>query len=845
MISKKTKALVAGALAATMTLTSVISSFASAAGQGSLYKYGGKPGERSKAEKFGDDTYAKRFLSLYDDVITNGAENGYLSKTNKGKAADSFGVPYHAIETLIIEAPDYGHVTTSEAMSYIVWVAAMRDKIGKDGVDGATATKDLTKAWSTLEAMVPGFGPNGMQKGIWSQTKLSAQYAPERQDPKEYPVTQDASNTGENPLYTSLKSAYGSDAGQYLMHWLADVDDWYGFGGSAVGAKGPFTFINTFQRGEEESCWETVPHPSIEEKKYGNATQGVKGVFATGEVAAQWSYTNAPDAEDRGLQAVYAANKWGVGDATVTGLAGKMGDQLRNDMFDKYYKEIGCQLVSKDSSGGSGVKGQHFLRAWYSAWGGAIDGTWAWQIGASHMHQFYQNPLAAYALLYDSGMKAGMKSAGAVADYEKSFERQMEMYLWLQSPQGPIAGGCTNSWNGRYEKYPSGTPTFYDMAYVAHPVYVDPGSNNWIGNQLWSVQRLAELYYYVKTDGDMYKKPIGGMTLEAALDKILSKWLDWFLSEVELNDDGSYAIPASVSWSGAPDTWNGAPSANSGLKATAVAWGSGDLGCVANLANAVMYYAKAKGVTSAQALAVTNHQGSGDAAARGLYMAKELLDRMWKNCRDNVGLSQPDINPSLVRFFDQEVHIPATYSGTMPDGSKIQAPATFLSLREQYKNDEDYARLKADYDNVDASLGEKTSGGDYGRDTTRETQFTYHRFWHACDLLMGYGGMYLLYPDMPVGGSTKVTTTEATTEKTTSGSLKAKLWGDANDNGEVTIDDVVAVRLYCLKPSVYPLNEQGYANALVVTGQATVQGNCAVTIQDFVVEKIKSLPIAG
>ncbi|MGN0677480.1 MAG: glycoside hydrolase family 48 protein, partial [Ruminococcus sp.] len=105
MVSKK-KALTAGVMAAALTASSVLPAAASAAGT------------RTKEEKFGDSTYAERFLSLYDDVITNGQENGYLSKTNT--ASGGFGVPYHAVETMIIEAPDYGHETTSEAMSYIV-----------------------------------------------------------------------------------------------------------------------------------------------------------------------------------------------------------------------------------------------------------------------------------------------------------------------------------------------------------------------------------------------------------------------------------------------------------------------------------------------------------------------------------------------------------------------------------------------------------------------------------------------------------------------------------------------------------------------------------------------------
>ena len=68
-----------------------------------------------------------------------------------------------------------------------------------------------------------------------------------------------------------------------------------------------------------------------------------------------------------------------------------------------------------------------------TSWGGALPSTgqnWAWQIGASHCHEFYQNPLAAYALLADDGLKAGMKTGSdAVTDYEESLKRQLEFYL--------------------------------------------------------------------------------------------------------------------------------------------------------------------------------------------------------------------------------------------------------------------------------------------------------------------------------------------------------------------------------------------------------------------------------
>ena len=87
MISKKNKALVSAALAAAVTASSMVPCFASA------------KGPRTKAEAFGDSTYAERFLSLYDDVVTNGEENGYLSSNNNG-GSGSFGVPYHAVETV-------------------------------------------------------------------------------------------------------------------------------------------------------------------------------------------------------------------------------------------------------------------------------------------------------------------------------------------------------------------------------------------------------------------------------------------------------------------------------------------------------------------------------------------------------------------------------------------------------------------------------------------------------------------------------------------------------------------------------------------------------------------------
>ena len=802
MISKKNKALAAGILAAAVSASSILPTMASAASSATA-----------------DATYAERFVSLYDDVITNGQANGYLSSNTNG--SDSFGIPYHAVETLIVEAPDYGHETTSEALSYIVWAASMRDVLGKNNSE-VSASNDLGKAWNTMEALIPGWSEAAKgssttvnYKSLWSQQRLKADSAPELDTPQEYP-TSNQGGDALNPLYDAFKSAYGSDNGYYLMHWLADVDDWYGYGGSSNPGTGDgsLTFINTFQRGKNESCFETVPHPSIEELKYGNSSDGIKGIFnGVGNVSAQYAFTNAPDAEDRAIQAIYFANQWGVDTGDISALAGKMGDQLRNDMFDKYYKEIGCQNIWTASSG---TKGQHFLMSWYTSWGGALGNyDWAWQIGCSHSHQFYQNPLAAYALLYDDSINAGMKSTGADSDYTESIKRQVEMYLWLQSANGPIAGGCTNSLNGRYEKYPSNTSTFYDMAYVEHPVYEDPGSNHWIGNQVWSVQRLVELYYYVKTNGDATNgMTFGGLSLEEALKTVIDRWANWFIDNVKFDytdEEGntlSYAIPSNLDWSGQPATWTGdySATANNGLTCTITSYGQSDIGCVSSLCNSLIYYAAAEGVDASAA----NTEDTSSTASKGLYLANKLLSKQWDKARDDIGLSITETNGSLKRVFEESVYIPTNYTGKMPDGSDLVNGATFSSIRKSYEKDATYQELKAYYE----------ENGD-----TKDFELNYHRFWHEGDALMSYGAMALLYPTVtPYDDDTSI------------------LWGDANVDGDVKISDAILILQNLADPETYPITAQGQINADVYLNGDGLNAQDALSIQKLLANQLTELP---
>nr|BAE94321.1 active phase-associated protein II [Gastrophysa atrocyanea] len=622
-----------------------------------------------------NNVYTTRFLTQYHKI--HNAASGYFSKE---------GVPYHAAETLLVEAPDYGHETTSETLSYYIWMEAMYGAIMND-------FGPFNKAWEVMEEfMIPVHGSQPTNSGY--NPSRPATYAAEHDTPNEYPSLVDSSvSVGQDPIYQELVSAYGT-SDIYAMHWLTDVDNIYGFGNTqgnceaGPSASGP-SFINTFQRGSQESVWKTIPQPCCDSFKYGGQNGFLDLFTKDNSYARQWKYTAAPDADARAVQAAFWASKWAQQNGklstitTTLSKAAKLGDYLRYAMFDKYFEKIGNCVGPWSCQAGWGKDSAHYLLGWYFAWGGSLDtqNGWAWRIGDGAAHFGYQNPLTAYALVNERNMQP--KGASAVSDWQISLDRQLEFYEWLQTSEGAFAGGATNSWNGRYDTPPSNLTanTFHGMFYDWEPVYHDPPSNRWYGMQPWSVDRLAQLYY---VSGNSRAK------------KMLDKWVKWVLSEITFNGN-KYSIPATLEWTGVPP--------NVHVRVTAH---TNDVGTASATARTLAYYA-AK---------------SGDKNAKNV--AKKLLDGMWALYQTDKGVSNSEIADTYGQF-QHEVYVPNGWYGQYPNGDVIQAPATFLSIRSWYKKDPQWSKVE-----------QHLNGGP-------APEFTFHRFWAQADVALSQGTYGMLF----------------------------------------------------------------------------------------------------
>ncbi|KQO18187.1 glycoside hydrolase family 48 protein [Paenibacillus sp. Leaf72] len=690
-----------------------------------------------------------RFLQMYDQI--KNPANGYFSPE---------GIPYHSIETLISEAPDYGHMSTSEAYSYWLWLETLYGHYTQDW-------SHLEAAWDNMEKYIipvnEGDGKEEQPTMSFYNPNSPATYADEKPFPDQYPVQLSGKYAaGKDPLDAELKATYGNNQ-TYLMHWLIDVDNWYNYG-NLLNPTHTSTYVNTFQRGEQESVWEAIPHPSQDNQTFGKTGEGFMSLFTKENQAPakQWRYTNATDADGRAVQVMYWAKELGYNNTAYLNKAKKMGDYLRYGMYDKYFQKIGSASGGTPTPG-TGKDASSYLMAWYTSWGGGLEqgaGNWAWRIGASHAHQAYQNPVAAYALsTQDGGLIPS--SATAQTDWNASLKRQLEFYTWLQSSEGAMGGGATNSWNGQYSAYPAGVSKFYGMAYDEAPVYHDPDSNTWFGFQVWPLERVAELYYILAENGDLSSENF------QMAKTVIQKWVDWTLDYVFVDErpvtdaDGYYLnaqgqrilggtnvnvatvaapgefwIPGGQEWNGQPDTWNGFSSytGNPTYHATTIN-PSQDVGALGTYVKALAFFAAG---TQAETGSLT------PLAAEAKEMAGKLLDTAW-TFNDGVGIVTEEQRADYNRYFTKEIYFPSGWTGTFGQGNALPGSGAVASdpakggngvyigyadLRPLIQQDPQWSYLSNLYN---TSWNNTTQTWDNGVPT-----FKYHRFWSQVDIATAY-----------------------------------------------------------------------------------------------------------
>jgi hypothetical protein len=725
--------------------------------------------------------YDQWFLNLYDD-ITN-TSNGYFSPQ---------GIPYHSVEELIVEAPDYGHETTSETYSYWLWLAADYGQVTGDWTEFNTA-------WSNMqEYMIPDAAE---QPGCSAyNASAPATYGPEEPSPSDYPVALNSSvPVGSDPLYAELDSTYGN-CDIYAPMWIMDTDNRYGFGQEENGTSTP-SWINSYQRGPEESVWDTIPQPDWDNLTYGENGSGYLDLFNNGggSFAAQYKYTDAPDADARLIQAAYWADQYATAQgnesqiASTLADAAKLGDYLRYSMFDKYFKQISA-ACSQDGSvacpaGTSKSNEDTYLMSWYYAWGGSTTGAWSWRISGTTIHEGYQNPLAAYALSTDSTLVP--LSPSAKSDWTTSLTTQLNMMQWLQSSQGGIAGGITNNWGGNYgdvSKPPSGDVTFDGMYYTPDPEYENPPSNQWFGYQTWPMERVAEYYY---------------ATGNAQAGGILSKWVSWAESVTSFNTStGAICLPNVLTWTGQPaesyttgTSSSAEPPANPGLDVS-VSGCSSDIGVSSSLAKVYMYYAARSGNTTAET------------------DAQNIIDVIHQFYGDTLGYSAPETRTDYANFTSafnttnyEGVYIPSGWSGTYPEvsGDITAADNTFLSIRPWYTS-------VPDYDEVQNYL----NGGS-------APVFNYHRFWAEVEVATAFQSFAYLFPSVapPASATPTVTVTNPGTQTGAIGTA---------DNVQIQATDSATGKTFSYSATDLPIGLSINASTGAISGKPTMAGSFTTTV---------------
>lgn len=700
-----------------------------------------------------------RFTQVYDMLMDT--SNGFFGPPAGNKA---FQFPYHARErAIIVEAPDWTHESVSETVSFWVKIEAWKTILTGD-------TTGLDKAWKTID---DHWVPN-QPWGDYTPEK-PASYVPDALRLEDTPMAASSAKTaGADPLYASLLAAYGSKS-VYLMHWLIDVDGDYGFknpDGSTTGV-----FVNNYQRGPVEDGLATITHPCYDDfANGGNSQYGWQSIYGRSidsytdgdenQYSKQANYSMAGDADVRAVGNIHQAVALAESSSVSTALkakASKMADYIRYTLYDKYF--IGD------------AAGCHYLLSWGCGFGvglpveGAPASYWGFRIGNSEIHHGYNGIDVAYAAR--AGGDLNPLAEGAKEMWSVSLDRQLELLRWLQSPEGPIAGGVTSSWRGRYLTPTDGrqNATFHGLYYNFSPSWFNPPSNNWIGFQAWSLDRVAAVYVHAAMKSDEDNNSIA-FRCGVILDKFISWWMAVCTLDLSANTmnypintrwtadapiAGVTASEPSAKFQGLPQNpsiagpdvyeylpskeWPGAspdyeafwrndgsvPNPNLHCVVTEEGW---DPGTAGGFAQILVQYCQAKKLIDG------NLDGSVPNTTikytEVLQMGVDMLEFLWNN-QTSHGFGSTGLM-ELTRL-DDVLWVPPEFgTGYMPTGEVVaNGVTTFAGLRAtMYQSTPEWPALRAWLDS------DRTGAA---------PEITYHRFWNGTEVACGFGMLAKYFPE--------------------------------------------------------------------------------------------------
>ena len=475
------------------------------------------------------------------------------SRTRPTATSRPQGIPYHSVETLMVEAPDHGHETTSEAFSYWIWLEATYGRVTGDWTP-------FNDAWAIDGEVHHPDARRPADQRLVQRRARPATYAPEWPDPSSYP--QPARHLGPGrPGPDRRRAQDGVRHRRHLRHALADGRR------QRLRLRQHARHRRRERPDRDRPVATSTPTSAARRSRCGRPSRSRPATTCsstaaptatwtcssrTSSYAKQWKYTDAPDADARADPGgVLGATRWATARARQSQVAA-IGRQGRQDgrlpaLLDvRQVLQEDRQLHQPDRLRGRHRQAapQHYLLAWYYAWGGAEPGGgWAWRIGDGATHHGYQNPLAAWALSTVTALDARSRRPR-----KSRLDQEPRRGSWSSTggcsrPRARIAGGAHQQLGRRStaRRRPA-TPTFYGMAYDWEPVYHDPPSNNWFGMQAWAHGAgRGVLLRDRRRQGQGRPGQVGRLGDAAAPPSAPA---------------APFQIPSTLDWTGQPDTWN-------------------------------------------------------------------------------------------------------------------------------------------------------------------------------------------------------------------------------------------------------------------------------------------------